>query len=103
MPEALALIDAAAPVALRLRGLVRMGERRWDVVLDNEQRILLPEDGAVEALERVMALTQAEDMLARDVHVVDMRFAARPTLRLSPSAVTEMRRLQDIKTGASNG
>jgi len=32
--EALELIRAARPLGDRLRGLVRMGERRWDVVLD---------------------------------------------------------------------
>ncbi len=48
--EALDLVAAAEPLSARLRGLVRMGERRWDVVLDREQRILLPETGAVRAL-----------------------------------------------------
>jgi Cell division septal protein len=43
--EALQLIRAAAPVLPRFRGLVRVGERRWDVVLDRDQRILLPEAG----------------------------------------------------------
>jgi cell division protein FtsQ len=102
VPEALALIEAAAPVAPRLRGLVRMGERRWDVVLDNGQRILLPEIDGLRALERVMALAEAEDMLERDVSVIDMRYGARPTLRLSPRAL-DLRRGQEIETGATSG
>ena len=44
--QALALIGAAAPLGERLRGLVRLGDRRWDVVLDRDQRIMLPEAGA---------------------------------------------------------
>ena len=60
-------------LAERLRGLVRMGERRWDLVLDRDQRILLPEDGAVEALERVIALDEAQDILSRDILQVDLR------------------------------
>lgn len=102
VPEALRLIEAAAPVAGRFRGLVRMGERRWDLVLDNGQRILLPETGALAALERVMALTVSEDLLARDVTVVDMRYGARPTLRLSPRALEALRN-PSTETGASNG
>jgi cell division protein FtsQ len=102
VPEALALIEAAQPVAARLRGLVRMGERRWDVVLDNGQRILLPEEDALNALERVMALAEAEDMLQRDVTVIDMRYGARPTLRLSPRALDALRG-REIETGATNG
>ncbi len=54
--EALELIEAAAPLGPRLRGLVRMGERRWDVVLDRDQRILLPAEQPLRALERVIAL-----------------------------------------------
>ena len=60
VPEALTLVQAAAPLGARLRGLVRMGERRWDVVLDREQRILLPEVEPLRALERVIALEGAE-------------------------------------------
>lgn len=81
--EALALFAAAAPIAPRVRGLVRMGERRWDLVLDGGQRILLPEDNPVAALERVLALHEAQDMLDLDIVVVDMRSSARPVVRLS--------------------
>ena len=87
--EALALIDAAAPLGARLRGLVRIGERRWDVVLDREQRILLPETEPVRALERVIALSEIKEMLERDVAVVDMRLSERPTLRMSAEALQD--------------
>ncbi|ATI42657.1 cell division protein FtsQ [Pacificitalea manganoxidans] len=98
--EALDLFAAAEPMEDRLRGLVRVGERRWDVVLDREQRIMLPEAGAVAALERVIALDQAQDMLARDLSTVDIRNPARPTLRLTDYAVGEMRRMQSLQVGA---
>ncbi|MBW4707838.1 cell division protein FtsQ/DivIB [Roseobacter sp. YSTF-M11] len=84
--DALDLYRAAAPLGSRLRGIVRMGERRWDVVLDREQRILLPEAGAVQALERVIALDGAQDILARDVVRVDLRLGARPTVQMSEQA-----------------
>ncbi|MCV2881337.1 cell division protein FtsQ/DivIB [Actibacterium sp. XHP0104] len=100
--EALALIDAVGPLAPRFRGLVRMGERRWDVVLDRDQRILLPEQGAVRALERVIALAQADDLLDRDLIAVDMRNPARPTLRMAQGAVEELRRIRTLEAGASN-
>lgn len=87
VPEARALLAAAQPVIGRVRGLVRVGERRWDLVLDRDQRILLPEEGAVRALERVIALDQAEEMLARDLTVIDMRNAHRPTIRLAEGAL----------------
>ncbi|MFD3191123.1 cell division protein FtsQ/DivIB [Sedimentitalea sp. HM32M-2] len=94
--EALALIEAAEPLGDRLRGLVRVGERRWDVVLDRDQRILLPGADPVSALERVIALGQAQDMLERDVAVVDMRLMARPTLRMTSDAVQDWWRIREI-------
>ncbi|MCB2129825.1 MAG: cell division protein FtsQ/DivIB [Rhodobacteraceae bacterium] len=85
VPEALTLIRTARPILGRLRGLVWMGERRWDLVLDRDQRIMLPEIDPVPALQRVIALDQAEDLLGRDLVAVDMRNEARPTLRLKPA------------------
>ncbi|MFC7704040.1 cell division protein FtsQ/DivIB [Plastorhodobacter daqingensis] len=97
--EALALFAAAAPIMERVRGLVRMGERRWDLVLDRDQRVLLPETAPVAALERVIVLDQARDLLSRDVLVVDLRSALRPTLRLGPDAMTEFRRVRGLTNG----
>ncbi|MGB0498337.1 MAG: cell division protein FtsQ/DivIB, partial [Rubricella sp.] len=76
--EALTLATAAEPFADRIRAFVRVGERRWDIVLDRDQRILLPEIGAREALLRVVALHMAEDLLERDVARVDLRDPERP-------------------------
>ncbi len=87
--EAAALFAAAKPLGDRMRGLVRVGERRWDVVLDRDQRILLPVEAPVQALERVIELSEVDDMLERDVTVIDMRLSQRPTLRMSDSAVQD--------------
>ncbi|MEP4197428.1 MAG: cell division protein FtsQ/DivIB [Aliishimia sp.] len=87
--EALDLIRAARPLGDRLRGLVRMGERRWDVVLDREQRILLPEHGAQRALERAIALDNAKELLTRDVAQIDLRLGDRPTVQMTKDATEE--------------
>ncbi len=85
-PEAMSLLEAAQLINDRLRGLVRIGNRRWDLVLDRDQTIMLPEHQPVAALERLLALDKAEDILARDLIVIDLRYDQRPTLRLSPRA-----------------
>ena len=59
----------------------------------SRQRILLPTENPIEAFERVIALSEAKDLLDRDVSVVDMRNAARPTIRLNEPAVAELRRI----------
>lgn len=98
--EALDLLDAAAPLGDRLIGLVRIGERRWDVVLDRDQRIRLPEADALAALERVIALEQAQDLLTRDLLVADLRNPARPVLQISAGAMETLRdiRLQSLES-----
>ena len=73
-----------------------MGERRWDVVLDRGQRILLPVDHPVRALERVIVLDQGSELLERDVVAVDMRLGERPTLRMSSDAVKDWWRIRQI-------
>lgn len=97
--EARLLLAAAAPLRGRVRGLVRIGERRWDLVLDNDQRIMLPTEGALAALERVLALDAAQELLARDVTVIDMRNPTRPTIRLAEPALAELNRLRRLETG----
>ncbi|WP_412554201.1 cell division protein FtsQ/DivIB [Shimia sp. MIT1388] len=97
--EALRLFSAAAPLADRVIGLVRVGERRWDLVLDRGQRIKLPEQGAVEALDRVVALNHAEELLERDIKVVDMRLAHRPTVQLTEQAVDAWWQASQMTTG----
>ena len=97
--EGLRVLAAAAPISSRVRGLVRMGERRWDLVLDHDQRILLPEVAPAQALEQVIALSDAQELLDRDVMVIDMRNIARPTLRLAPLAREEMYRIKGLELG----
>lgn len=97
--EALRVLAAAQPLADRVRGLSRVGERRWDLVLDRDQRILLPHDDPVQALRRVIAFNQVQDLLNRDIAVVDMRIGHRPTLRMTEHAVMEWQRTKQIKTG----
>lgn len=97
--EAMAIFAAAGPVAERVRGLVRMGERRWDLVLDQDQRILLPESDPVTAIDRALAWHSAQELFDRDVTVVDLRDGDRPTLRLSASAVNVLNNTVRAGTG----
>ena len=84
VPEALMLIAAARPIAPRIRGLVRVGERRWNLVLDRDQTILLPARDPLRALDHALALHRAQGLLERDIVAVDLRLPARITVRLAP-------------------
>ncbi|AHD01390.1 cell division protein FtsQ/DivIB [Leisingera methylohalidivorans] len=97
--QALQLFAAAKPLGPRLRGLVRVGERRWDVVLDRKQRIMLPAEQPVRALERVLAVSEVQDLLERDVAAVDMRLAGRPTVRMTENSVENWWRIRQLNGG----
>ncbi|MDG1430600.1 MAG: cell division protein FtsQ/DivIB [Paracoccaceae bacterium] len=100
--EARRLFAVAGPVVDRIRGLVRVGNRRWDVVLDGGQRIMLPAEGAVAALERVMARVQMQDLLARRIDVIDMRNPNRPTVRVAPEVMEEIQKTRAAISGGQN-
>jgi cell division protein FtsQ len=91
MAEALAILAAAGPIAPRVIGLVRVGERRWDLVLDRDQRVLLPAADPLRAIDRLMAIDAAQGVLARDIVAVDLRLPHRPTIRLAPAAAQALR------------
>lgn len=95
LDEALALFRTAGPIKARVRGLVRMGERRWDMVLDRGQRLMLPETDPIAALDRMIALNEAQDMLNRDIAAVDMRNPNRAVLRMTPDATNALRRVSE--------
>lgn len=88
--EALALLEEAPELAPRLRGLARVGERRWDMVLDAGLVIMLPETRPRAALRGLMALEEAQGILERDLAAIDLRVQARPVLRLAPGAAEDM-------------
>jgi cell division protein FtsQ len=55
-------------------------------VLDRDMIVMLPTENPVDALSRVMALHYGEELLDRDLAVIDMRLPARPVLRMTPEA-----------------
>ena len=95
--EALALFRNAGPLAPRVRGLVRMGERRWDIVLDRGQRIKLPAEGAMAALDRVIVLHQTNDILEKDVVAIDLRNRDRATVQMTTEAASALRRVNTFE------
>lgn len=99
--EALRLYALTGPIRARLRGFERMGARRWDVVLDRDQRIMLPEQGAEQALQQAiaMALTPTVDLLSRDLVAVDLRLPRRPTIRMTDEATQQMWQIKAIEAG----
>ncbi|WP_375607007.1 MULTISPECIES: cell division protein FtsQ/DivIB [unclassified Bartonella] len=67
----------------RIRAFVWVGDRRWDLVLNNGMRVMLPENGALERLFSLFSSGTMQDLLSRDILSVDLRLADRITVSLS--------------------
>ncbi len=89
--EAADILDKMALVPeldQRIKAYVRVGDRRWDLRLDNGVVIRLPELDPIEAAATVMRIDRNEGLLARDIVSVDMRLSDRMVVKLTPAAKT---------------
>ncbi|PCI05498.1 MAG: hypothetical protein COB78_02550 [Hyphomicrobiales bacterium] len=68
---------------------VRVADRRWDLTMMGGIKVMLPENGAADALDALYKLQGEQDILARDLEVVDMRLPDRFTIRLSQQSADE--------------
>tara|TARA_E500000305_G_scaffold102268_1_gene96795 strand:- start:3642 stop:4442 length:801 start_codon:yes stop_codon:yes gene_type:complete len=85
--EGFTKVVAAWPeLQARVRAYVRVGDRRWNLRLENGVDVLLPEVGVSEALAELVAIDEAQRVLARDIEAIDVRLPDRFTVRLSPDA-----------------
>ena len=82
----IAKVDAYPELASRVKGYVRVSERRWNLRLENGITIKLPEGDEDKALSEVVALDTLHGLLSRDIVAVDMRFSDRLVVKLSPEA-----------------
>ena len=71
--ELLLLLAYEPTVARQLRAAVWVGQRRWNLVLNNGVEIWLPEEDAVAALQQVAKLDDRQKLLSREYGVVDLR------------------------------
>ncbi|HVY98685.1 MAG TPA: cell division protein FtsQ/DivIB [Dongiaceae bacterium] len=69
---------------------VLVGKRRWNIRMDNDVDVKLPEDGAAQAWKRFADLNRQNDLLSKDISVVDMRQPDRVVVRQAhPTLPTE--------------
>ena len=94
VPEAVQIVSAAKGIKYSLRGLNRVGQRRWDLVLDGGRRVLLPAKEPVEAVRRLMTLEATELLLQRRLLAVDLRETGRTAVRLTPQSQIEFRKMR---------
>ncbi|ESX89820.1 MULTISPECIES: cell division protein FtsQ/DivIB [unclassified Mesorhizobium] len=88
-PDFVAKIKKFPELAARVKGYIRIGERRWDLKLENGITIKLPEDGEDQAIADLVRMDHDNGLLTRDIAAVDMRISDRLVVQLTPEAATQ--------------
>jgi len=76
-------------LAVRVRAAVWVGDRRWNLQFDNGVDVKLPADSPQVAWSLLARLEKQQNLLARDLSVIDMRMPDRLVVRLGPAAVLQ--------------
>lgn len=71
----------------RVKGYIRVSDRRWDLRLENGITVKLPENGTDAALADLVKMDREAGLLSRDIAAVDMRLSDRLVVQLTPEAV----------------
>ena len=74
-----------------VRAFIRVGERRWDLILENNVRIMLPQREFLAAFDRLMLMNEAGSLLSGRLSNIDMRLVVRPTVRMDTVSVDPLR------------
>ena len=82
--EVVTLLAAQPALATQFSAAVRVGERRWNIRLKDGKEVRLPERGVLEAWNQLAELDQKEQLLRRQVQVIDLRVSGRLFIKLSP-------------------
>ncbi|MCY4031422.1 MAG: FtsQ-type POTRA domain-containing protein [Hyphomicrobiales bacterium] len=69
-----------------IKAVVRVGQRRWDVHLNNGARVQMPEKSFHQALVRLQKLHLEYDIFRRDVLIIDLRLDDRVGFALREGA-----------------
>ena len=92
-PHAAALINLLAgepDLAARVTAAIRVGDRRWNLRVDNMTDVLLPEEDPAGAWSRLAQLERTSSLLKRDVQTVDLRLPDRLVLRVTTGSSREV-------------
>jgi cell division protein FtsQ len=84
--EFLSLLDQHPGLRDRMRAAIMVGERRWNLRLNNGIDVLLPEVGVAEAIQQLMKLDVDKNLTSRDIVAIDLRLPDRVMVRLSDGA-----------------
>jgi cell division protein FtsQ len=89
-------------LAARVSAAIRVGDRRWNLRIDNAIDVLLPADSPASAWAELANLERSSAILKRDVQVVDVRLPDRLVVRVNPEAPKEAPTSKKGRSSAKN-
>jgi cell division protein FtsQ len=87
----LLLLSTEPEIKARVAAAVRVGGRRWNLHLDNGVDVKLPEEDAASAVARLAEINRTNQLVDRDVKVIDLRQPDRLVLQLGPNSAERLR------------
>jgi len=100
--DLLDMLATEPDLASRVSAAIRVGDRRWNLRIDNAIDVLLPGDAAASAWTQLARLERSSAILKRDVQVVDVRLPDRLVLRVNPEVPKEARTSKKGRPPAKN-
>ena len=97
--ESLQILIESEFLITRVRALVRIGNRRWNIFLDNNQFILLPEKNPLEALKKVKNLALNYDIFQKNIEGIDLRNQNFLILRLNEKNFDQKNKFRKLFSG----
>lgn len=76
-------LEAFPALRSQVKAAARLGDRRWNLYLDNGVKVLLPETNVADALARVQQLDDTQKLLSKGITAVDLRLGGRVTIAMA--------------------
>jgi len=88
--EALEIYQLLSANINEIRGLIRIGKRRWDIIFKNNKRIKLPEKNPKRLLRKFLSSDKSYLISSNNFSIIDLRFTNKIILRKSIEDVTKL-------------
>lgn len=90
-PDFMKLLAAEPEILNKIEAAKSISGRRWDITLKSGAVVKLPENEIPLALRRLAKMQEEENIMDKDISVIDVREMTRITVRTKPGAVHEYR------------
>jgi len=99
--EAFFIYSASSSFLNEILGLVRIGERRWDIILKNGRKIMLPADELTKVYKNLIMENNVKKLLSANFSLLDFRNPSRMMIRRQKddreAVEIKLRRLEEEK------